>query len=68
MWWPLAPAGFHSLALQANGTVAAWGYDGDWTRPMCPAGLTNVVAIAAGGYHSLALQLNGAVAAWGDDW
>ena len=32
-----------------------------------PAGLTNVVAIAAGNYHSLALRYDGTVVAWGDD-
>ena len=30
-----------------------------------PAGLTNVVAIAAGYFHSLALRTNGTVVAWG---
>jgi hypothetical protein len=32
-----------------------------------PAGLSNVVAIAAGGYHSLALKSDGTVVAWGDN-
>jgi hypothetical protein len=30
-----------------------------------PAGLSNVVAIAAGGYHSLALKNDGTVVSWG---
>ena len=32
-----------------------------------PAGLTNVVAIAAGAFHSLALRYDGTVMAWGDN-
>jgi len=32
-----------------------------------PAGLSNVVAIAAGGYSSLALRNNGTVVAWGPE-
>ncbi len=32
---------------------------------MVPAGLGNVVAIAAGGYHSLALKADGTITAWG---
>ena len=30
-----------------------------------PAGLSNVVAVAAGGQHSLALKADGTVVAWG---
>ena len=30
-----------------------------------PAGLSNVVAVAAGGYHSLALKADGTVVGWG---
>jgi hypothetical protein len=62
------------LALQANGTVVGWA-----TAPpdsscynvvspaMPPAGLADVVAIAAGGRHALALKSDGTVVAWGDD-
>ncbi len=59
-------ANFFSLALQGNGTAAAWGDDSAGQGDV-PAGLTNVVAIAAGWLHSLALQANGTVAAWGFD-
>jgi alpha-tubulin suppressor-like RCC1 family protein len=54
----------HSLALKADGTVAAWGDD---TYGQCdvPEGLDHVVAIAAGSAHSLALRNDGTVAAWG---
>jgi hypothetical protein len=61
---------YHSLALQSNGMVVAWGvyYDGSAYVPMTvPPGLSNVVAIAAGAYHSLAIESNGTVVAWGQD-
>lgn len=47
-------------ALYAGMTVAGPGIVG-------PAGLTNVVAIAAGAYHSLAVKSDGTVVAWGWD-
>ena len=55
---------FRSLALRANDTVAAWGrnFAGETT---VPAGLTNVVAIAAGFVHSLAVRSDGSIVAWG---
>ncbi len=56
---------YHSLALQANGTVAGWG---DPYAAEVPMDLTNVVDMAAGEYHSLALLGNGTVVAWGDNW
>ena len=65
----------HSLALTADGTVYAWGYnlngqlaDGTTTprsHPTLIANFSGVVAIAAGGYHSLALTGDGTVYAWG---
>jgi len=36
----------HSLALASNGSVAAWGYGSDGETNV-PAGLSNVVAVAA---------------------
>jgi alpha-tubulin suppressor-like RCC1 family protein len=62
----IAAGAWHSLALQSNGTVVAWGLD---DRGQCdwPPGLSNVAAIAAGDYHSLALQADGTVVGWGDN-
>ena len=68
---------FHTLALKASGTVVAWGagnilnpsttYLGaDLGQSVVPAGLSNVVTIAASGYHSLALRADGSVVGWGD--
>jgi alpha-tubulin suppressor-like RCC1 family protein len=55
-----------SLALRTNGTVVGWG-DNTYGQIAPPAGLTNVIAIAAGDYHSLALRSDGTVVAWGYD-
>jgi alpha-tubulin suppressor-like RCC1 family protein len=68
----IAAGHYHSLALQDNGAVAAWGagtsYAGispHFGQSAVPAALSNVTAVAAGYYHSLALQADGTVAAWG---
>ena len=73
----IAAGGYHSLALKSDGTVVAWGA-GTTTnglfsflgveqgQSIVPAGLSNVVAIAAGGYHSTALKKDGTVVMWGD--
>ncbi len=76
----VAAGGYHSLAVLANGTALAWGYNsngqlGNGTEgantgsatPKPVSGLTNAVAVAAGQYHSLALLSNGRVSAWGYD-
>jgi len=68
----VAAGGYHSLALKADGTVAAWGAgttnsgsSPHYGQAIVPAGLSNVVATAAGAYHSLALKAEGTVVAWG---
>ncbi len=71
----LAVGRAHSLALLSDGTVKAWGFngngelgDGTWTDRLSPvtvSGLTNVVAIAAIDNASLALKSDGTVWAWG---
>jgi hypothetical protein len=50
--------------LRADGTVTAWGNNGSGQTTV-PAGLSNVVAVAAGSVHSLALKDDGTVVAWG---
>ena len=67
----------HSLALLADGTVMAWGANGNGqlgdgetfasSVPVEVEGLTHVTAIAAGASDSLALLSNGTVEAWGDN-
>src|SRR5579883_20418 len=55
-----------AVALKADGTVVAWGYN-HYGETNVPPDLTNAVAIACGDFHNLALRANGTVAAWGDD-
>jgi alpha-tubulin suppressor-like RCC1 family protein len=52
--------------LRINGTVAGWGFNA-YGQTTPPAGLSNVIAIAAGYLHSAALCSNGTVVVWGDD-
>jgi len=74
----ISAGGVHSLALLNDGTVMAWGYDGDGQLgngkagseeqsdvPVAVSGLSEVSAISGGGYYSLALLRNGTVMAWG---
>ena len=75
-------AGFaHSLALKSDGTVAAWGGDGNGqlgdgrtgidSLSFFPVGVirlgsgSSVIAIAAGAGHSLALKSDDSGVAWG---
>ncbi len=55
-----------TIALRADGTVAAWG-DNSRGQTAVPAGLRDVVAIDAGWYHGLALKADGTVVAWGEN-
>ena len=55
----------HALALQSDGSVAAW--EGLSARPTVPVtAQSNVTAISAGLDYSLALLNTGAVTAWGN--
>ncbi|HZI07241.1 MAG TPA: RCC1 repeat-containing protein, partial [Archangium sp.] len=74
----LAAGGDHSLALDADGTLWAWGHNasgqlGDGTtrnrsQPVKAVGLGKVKAVATGPVHSLALAEDGTVWAWGDNF
>jgi alpha-tubulin suppressor-like RCC1 family protein len=77
----VAAGGYHSLALRSDGSVVAWGYNGDGElgdRTLVSRAtpelvqdvggdrpLTGVVAIAAGYDNSIALRADGTVVAWG---
>lgn len=66
---------YHSLAVQGNGSLKAWGYNlqgqvGDGSTqsretPVLISGASNVVGAAAGCLHSLALKGDATVLAWG---
>lgn len=66
---------FHGVALRANGTVVAWGHNGngqlgdgtdtDSPTPVQMQGITNAIAVAASYEGSMALLANGTVVAWG---
>jgi alpha-tubulin suppressor-like RCC1 family protein len=75
----MVSAGFqHSLALQSNGIVWAWGSnefgqlgDGSTTNSNVPVIVSelppDIVAISAGYFHSLALTSDGDIWAWGSN-
>jgi hypothetical protein len=52
--------------VRADGSVIAWGRN-DNGQTNVPAGLSNVVAVAAGLAHNLALRADGILAAWGNN-
>lgn len=56
----------HALALKRDGTVVSWGSN-EQGEATVPAGLNDVMAVAAGYQYSLALRKDGTVAAWGSD-
>jgi alpha-tubulin suppressor-like RCC1 family protein len=54
----------HSLGLKQDGSIVAWGYNGDGQCDV-PEPNTGFTAIACGQFHSLGLKQDGSVAAWG---
>lgn len=50
--------------LSGNESIVAWGLNKSGQCNV-PAGLANVVAVAAGRHHSMALRQNGTVVVWG---
>jgi len=71
----IASGNEHSLAVKKDGTVWAWGYNGNGqlginstsnsSTPIKVNNLVNITGIAAGSVHSLALDVDGKVYAWG---
>jgi alpha-tubulin suppressor-like RCC1 family protein len=76
--WVAAAAGmYHVLALKANGTLWAWGYNFDGQLGIGSRTSTNVptqvgsatdwVAITAGGYASHGIKADGSLYSWGNN-
>jgi Regulator of chromosome condensation (RCC1) repeat len=61
----IAAGGRHTVALKSNGSVVAWGNNGDGQTTVPLAAQSGVTAIAAGERHTVALKSNGSVLAWG---
>jgi hypothetical protein len=63
----IAAGSFHSLALKNDGSVVAWGDNGNGQAAVPVTAQSGVKAIGAGLRHSLAVKTNGAVVAWGEN-
>ena len=61
----VSAGGAHSLAILADGTIRAWGYDGNGQCTVPDFGGIEVVEVSAGEYHSLARLADGTVKVWG---
>ncbi|MBI3885551.1 MAG: immunoglobulin domain-containing protein [Opitutae bacterium] len=62
----LAAGSQHFLALKADGTVAATGYN-SYGQTNVPDDLRGVTSIAAGGNNSAAVKADGTLVVWGDN-
>ena len=54
---------YHSLALEADGSIVGWGRNGSGAAT--PPSGNDFVGISAGLYHSLALKADGNIVGWG---
>ncbi|MBL7787166.1 MAG: hypothetical protein JNM36_14745, partial [Chitinophagales bacterium] len=66
MWTSVSAGDYHSLAVRADGTLWAWGYNGygelgignaiDQASPVQVGTATDWASVSAGAYHSLAIK------------
>jgi len=76
-WSSISTGYYHTVALQSDGSLWAWGYnyygqlgDGSTTNKLLPTLIDNSAEwsyISAGGTHTVALQSNGTLWTWGDN-
>jgi alpha-tubulin suppressor-like RCC1 family protein len=74
-WQSVSAGDTHSLAIKTNGTLWAWGANGNGrlgdgtttqrTSPVQIGSDTNWQSVSAGGSHSLAIKTDGTLWAWG---
>jgi len=75
-WVSIAAGAYHTVALQSDGTLWAWGYNGygelgngttdiKLSPTQESTGATDWVNIAAGYYHTIAIKSDGTLWAWG---
>jgi alpha-tubulin suppressor-like RCC1 family protein len=74
----IAAGSDNCFALDSNGSIWAWGANGDGelgdgtydnqSRPVAVTGITNAVAVSSGYSHTLALLSDGTVWGWGANW
>lgn len=60
----IAAGAAHTIAVQSDGTVVAWG-SGAHAQLDVPIGLADVVSVAAHTTHNLALTADGTIVGWG---
>jgi len=79
VWIALAAGGWHTVAVRADGTLWAWGWNRDGqlgsgdtmgrTTPSQLGTASDWATVAASGFHTLALKNNGTLWAWGaNNW